>query len=165
MCRRTEEEVGPTVRLPCQTFLMVLQCTRPSTDTGPPFLGFSEKPSNLSRLLRCTWVYGGSISPFHPRVPKGFLHFKIKFWNHLFIYQNAYLKFLILCCMFKIDLYSRSLWCIQTCDVFYLYSITCKYLCDILSEVCFTFIYGINAWILWLGCTKMKCRCVLSIIW
>ena len=114
MCRRTEDEVRPTVGLPCQTFLMVLQCTRPSTDTG-----FSEKPSHLSRHIRHTWEYGGSISPFNPRVRTGFLHFKIKFWNHLFIYQNAYLEFLMLCCMFKIDLYSRTLWCIQTCDVFY----------------------------------------------
>ena len=51
--------------------------------------------------------------------------------------KNAYLKFLILCCMFKIDLQSKTLCCIQTCDVFYLHSITCKYLCDIHSEVCF----------------------------
>ena len=51
--------------------------------------------------------------------------------------KNAYLKFLILCCMFKIDLYSKTLCCIQTCNVFYLYSIACQYLCDIRSEVCF----------------------------
>ena len=42
--------------------------------------------------------------------------------------------------MFKIDLYSK--YCVAfRRDAFYLYSITCKYLCDIRSE----FIYGINA--------------------
>ena len=101
------------------------------------FFSYSEKPSHFRRLLRRTWGYGGSIYHFKPRVPTGVLHFKIKFWNHLFIYQNAYLKFFILCCMFKIDLYSKTLCCIQTCDVFYLYSITLKYFCDIRSEVCF----------------------------
>ena len=35
--------------------------------------------------------------------------------------------------MFKIDLYSN----IQTCDVIYLFSITCKYFCEIRSEMCF----------------------------
>ena len=44
-----------------------------------------------------------------------------------------------MCCMFEIDLNSKTLSCIQACDVFYLYSITCKYFCDIRSEVCFYF--------------------------
>ena len=43
----------------------------------------------------------------NPRVPTGVLHFRIKFLSDLFIYQNAYLKFFILCCMFKIDLCSK----------------------------------------------------------
>ena len=56
----------------------------------------------------------------NPRVPTGgFYILRSNFLNNLFIYQNAYLKFLILCCMFKIDLCSKTLCCIQTCDVFY----------------------------------------------
>ena len=37
-----------------------------------------------------------------------------------------YSKFAVLCCMFKIYVYSKTMCCIQTCDVFYLYSIICK---------------------------------------
>ena len=49
MCRRTEEEVGPTVGLPMpKTFHRVLKSARPSTDTGPPFLyGDFDTPPQL----------------------------------------------------------------------------------------------------------------------
>ena len=47
MCRRTEEEVWPTVGLPTP-FRRVLYRARPSTDTGPTFLyGDSDTPPHL----------------------------------------------------------------------------------------------------------------------
>ena len=61
---------------------------------GQLFLGYSEKLSHFRRLLGRTWGYGGSIFYFKPRVPTRVLDFKIKFWNHLFIYQKRIFKIL-----------------------------------------------------------------------
>ena len=38
---------------------------------GHPFYGYSEKPPLFSRLLRCTWEYGGPILVLNPEVLRG----------------------------------------------------------------------------------------------
>ena len=56
MCRRTEEEVGPTVRLPRHRhFLGLLNVSIQAPTWGQPFYGYSEKPPYFSRLLWQAW--------------------------------------------------------------------------------------------------------------
>ena len=70
MCRRTEEEVEPTVGLPRHGHFVGFFYVPVQTPTrDPPFYGYSEKPPHYSRLLRHAWGYGGHILDVNPRVP------------------------------------------------------------------------------------------------
>ena len=120
-------------------FLVFFNVPVQAPTRGQLFLGYSEKPSHFRRLLRRTWGYGGSISHFKPRVPTGVLHFKIKFWNHLFMNQKRIFKILYYVLHVRnwfefknIELHS-DIWSILL--VFYYI----KYFCDICSEMCFYF--------------------------
>ena len=74
MCRRTEEEVGPTVGLPCHRHFVgffnvpVLAPTR-----DHPFYTVIPTHRPISRLLRSRWGYGGHIIDFTPRALTGAL--------------------------------------------------------------------------------------------
>ena len=53
MCRRTEEEVLPTVGIPTPyTFRRDFYRAHLSTDTGPTFLRLFRETATFSRLLR-----------------------------------------------------------------------------------------------------------------
>ena len=73
MCRRTEEEVVPTVGLPRHIhFVGIFKRARPSIDTGPNFLRLFRENCPLSvRLLRRAWGFRGPILVLNPRVPTG----------------------------------------------------------------------------------------------
>ena len=85
---------------------------------GQLFLGYSEKPSHFRRLFTTRWGYRGSFSHFKPRVPTGILHFKIKFWNHLFISKTHIFKILYFVLhvqnwfVFKNIVLHLDMWCI-----------------------------------------------------
>ena len=72
MCRRTEEEVEPTVGLPRHRHFVGFFNVPVQTRTrDPPFYGYSEKPPHFSRLLRHAWGYGGHILDLNPLGPHG----------------------------------------------------------------------------------------------
>ena len=72
MCRRTEEEVGPTVGLPCQTFLGFFNVPVQAAIRGQPFLSYSEKPSTSFTTHGHT---EDLILILNLRVPTAVLHF------------------------------------------------------------------------------------------
>ena len=63
MCRRTEDEIGPTVGLPRHRHFEGFFLPYPSKHRYGTliFYGYSEKPPNFNRLLRHARVYGGPI--------------------------------------------------------------------------------------------------------
>ena len=87
MCRRTEEEVEPTVGLPRHRYFVAFFNVPVQTPIrDPPFYGYSEKPPHFSRLLRHAWGYGGHILDLNP--PGIFLSPKRKRRSDSVLWQN-----------------------------------------------------------------------------
>ena len=98
MCRRTEEEIGPTVGLPCHRhFVGFFNVPVHAPTRGHPFYGCSEKPPNFNRLSRRAWGYEGPILVIHPRVPTGAWHvcdcnYVTKHYNRAITFEQYQIK-------------------------------------------------------------------------
>ena len=72
MCRRTEEEVVPTVGLPTpKTFRRFLYRARPTPTRGHPFYTVITTHRPIKSPFTTRWGYGGRILDLNPRRPHG----------------------------------------------------------------------------------------------
>ena len=82
MCRRTENEVGPTVGFTRQRhFVGFFNVPVQSRTRDHLFYGCSEKPPHFSGLLRCALVYGGRILTPDPQFILFFFLLLQRWWQ------------------------------------------------------------------------------------